>query len=253
MSLNSIIGLGSIGATLSSAFFGKDKKSSTSSTTQSTNSHTDSTSSSTRQYGEQQFNDEILGELEGLLSGQLGKAGETTDFAKTRLEQLSDRASAPMFDSEKYAEEVTGQAASAAGLDLDSTINSILSQTGTSETGNSMSALLANKLRNQTAANLAGVNASARSTGEQIRLAQENSLTSGIQGLSDSVSNQILALVSGVKGARSAGTSTDASESQQDTVSKSTGITKSDSSSKDNPFDSFVDLFSILGKSSGAA
>jgi hypothetical protein len=116
-----------------------------------------------------------------------------------------------------------------------------------------MTALLENRLRNDTAANLAGVRAGAVSTGEQIRQAEESRLTAGIQGLSDSLANQVLSLVTQGRGARTAGTTTSEEASTETTKTNTTGTTTSTTKDKKNPFESFSNLFSVLGQSNLAA
>ena len=71
-----------------------------------------------------------------------------------------------------------------------------------------MGALLANKLRNATAANLGGISAQATATGEGIRQSQQNEITTGITSTSSTLLQSILSLISGTRGADTTGTST---------------------------------------------
>jgi len=181
---------------------------------------------------------DLLKQLEDLFKSSVGSGNfQTSSNALVdRIKQLSTAAQKPEFDVAGFAKGVTDQASAAAGLDLESAINGLLSKSGVTESGNSMNALLANKLRNQTTANIAGVNAQATATGEGIRSSQSNTLTQGIQNLSATLSQQILQLIQGTRGATATGTST----SKEDTVGKGTTTEKS------NPFDAIANAFGSL-------
>lgn len=243
------LGLGAIGSTLANGLFGGSRTNTSSSTVQSSTGNTEG--SSVRQYGEQQYNDEILAGLESLLGTQMSSFGTSTAATQARLGQLSQQAQLAPFDVAQYEQQVAGQAAARAGLDLDSSINRLFSATGTSSNDNSMTALLENRMRNDTASNLAGISAGARATGEQIRQSQEAQLTSGIQGLSDSLANQVLSLMTQVRGARTAGTATTNEEVNESTNTRSS--TSGSSETPSNPFSAFTDLFAILGNSNASA
>lgn len=177
----------------------------------------------------------LLTSLEALLGKTLNSGGFTNanNAIGTRLKQLSAQAKQPQFNVDKFAAGITKQATSAADLDLTSAINGILSKTGTTESGNSASALLANKLRNQTAANLAGISAQATATGEQIREGQQGQLTEGIGNLGNSLVNEILGLLQSTRGARQSGTST----TNESSFGSGSGTDKG------NPFAGLSDIF----------
>lgn len=147
---------------------------------------------------------ELLKALEGLFgkvidSGRFEQSGAAQG---SRLAQLSARAAeGPTFDVDSFVKGITQQATANAGLDMESSINELASKSGGSIEGNSMNRLLANRIRNQTAANLAGIASQAASTGEQIRLAGEHELTTGIEGLSTGLSDQLLKLINVTRGA----------------------------------------------------
>lgn len=213
--------------------FGKKSKSS-----ESFERFTDSTTEAETQ----DLSPELLTMLEGLFKDQVGggKFEAGGDALSSRLNQLLDQSKAPQFDVNAFASGITEQATAGAQLDLESTINDILSASGSSETGNSMSALLANRLRNQTAANLAGISSGAVATGEGIRQAQQQQITEGILGLGTSLSDQILQLIQTTRGAKNIGTST--------TKEHTKGTGSSSGSSKGNPFSVFGDIFGSFGK-----
>lgn len=185
---------------LGSLFGGGKSKSS-----ESFDKHTDSETTASAQ----DLSPELLKLLEGMFtetlgSGRFGAAGEAME---SRLNQLNAQAAQPQFDVEAFTKGIVGQAVAASGLDLESSINEMLSKGGVTETSNSMSALLGNKLRNQTAANIGGIASAATGEGEKIRIAGQESLTQGIGGLSEGLSNQILAMIQQTRGANMTGTS----------------------------------------------
>lgn len=210
--------------------FGGSKGKSSSEESFQKKSKTDSEASS------QDLSPELLKSLEGLFKGQIGNFGKGNDAVSARLQQLMEQSNQPQFDVAGFAKGITDQAASVAGLAQESGINSVLSQAGSSEGGNSMSALLSAKVRNQTAANLGGISAQATATGEGIRQAQQNSLTEGIQGLGGSLTDSILKLIAGTRGATQTGKSTVNEESS------GTGKSSETSSTKKSPFSIIGDI-----------
>ena len=164
----------------------------------------------------QQYSDAILTQLENLLGNVLG--GDWFSTAQSglsgRLEQVQTQAARPAFDVDAFVNDTMQRASSAAQFDLESGLNKLFSATGTSEGDNSMTALLSNRLRTDTAANMAGIAAQARSTGEQILSQQQQGLTSEVSTLSNSMVNQILGLLDVGKGANVSSTETQTKQSQ---------------------------------------
>lgn len=157
----------------------------------------------------QDLSPELLKALEGLFMNQIGsgKFEQSTDALSTRLGQLMDQSKMPMFDPETYAKGIRDQATAGAQLDLESSINGMLSSSGVSEGGNSMNALIANKMKNTTAANLGGVFSQAYGEGEQIRQSQQSLLNEGISGMSGSLMQGLLGLIGATRGAYQKGKS----------------------------------------------
>lgn len=183
----------------------------------------DSRTDTTAEY--QDLDPELLKALNGLFMSSMGSGGFEmgTDSMMSRLGQLNEQAKAPQFDVEKFAKGIMDQATAGAQLDLESGIHGAGSATGGSASGNSMAALLANKVQNQTAANLAGIGSEATATGEQIRQAQQGQLTEGIMGLSSGLSQQLLALIGATRGASTRGKSTSIEHTEGRGTSKSGG------------------------------
>jgi hypothetical protein len=191
----------------------------------------------------QDLSPELLKSLEGLFMKQMnsGQFESGTNAIQGRLEQLMKQSQDPQFDVDKYASGIRDQATSAAQLDLESGINSMLSQAGVSEGGNSMNALMANKMRNTTAANLGGVFSQAYGEGEQIRQAQQGQLTEGIQGLGGSLVESMLGLIGATRGASQTGKS----QTLEHGWGKSTASTKGAQGIPDNDYlgDFFKNFF----------
>lgn len=157
----------------------------------------------------QDLDPEMLKILNNLFAGQVGGKGfgNAQDAFGGRLAQLMGKAGEKEFDVNAFASGITKQATAGAQLDLESQINGMLSKSGSSEGGNSMNALLANKLRNVTAANLAGITSQATATGEGIRQSQQAQITEGIGAMGGALSQNILQLIMATRGASQRGKS----------------------------------------------
>ena len=177
-----------------------------------------STTSYTKEQSSQQYSDEVLAQVNSLLSAGLtsGQFEEGQEAIGGRLKQVQSAAQEPEFNVDDFVSGITRQAAAATQGNLESNINAILSATGTSETGSSMSALLGNRLRNDAAANFAGITSQARATGQEIKRTDRESLSSQIQGLGGTLSQQILALLSAGKGAQAKGKASGTSTTSSD-------------------------------------
>lgn len=207
----------------------------------------ESTTNSEAEASSQDLSPELLKTLEALFQSTVGGGGfqKSGQAMSSRLDQILAQAQAPQFDVSGFSKGIVDQAVAGAGLDLESGINDILMGSGMSEGGSSMSALLANKLRNQTAANLGGIASEATATGEGIRLAQQGQITEGIAGLSGGLSDQILQLIQSTRGASNTGKS----KSKEHTKGKGT----MQGSSRGNPFSAFADIFGSFNNAKGNA
>lgn len=174
------------------------------------------------------YSSDVLASLDSLLTSQLGSGApqKATDVLSGRLDQLKASAAAPAFDVDQYVSGIAAGAKAGIQNDLDSQINSILSATGSSEGGNSMSALLGAKLRNDASANLAGITSQARAQGEQIKIGQQESITGQIGSVTNDLSNQLAQLLASAKGGQQNTTGTANTTSNQNTTGTSTSQTK---------------------------
>lgn len=163
------------------------------------------------------YSSDVLAALDSILTQSLGSgtSQQATDALSGRLGQVQDAAAQPGFDVEGYVSGIANAAQVGIQADLDSRINSILSATGSSETGNSMSALLASRLRNDAASNLAGIVSNATAQGTQIQQGQQESLTTQISGLSGDLTTQLVNLLGAAKGGAQQTTGTAQSLSDQ--------------------------------------
>jgi len=176
-----------------------------------TKTKTSSTLDSTTTGSQSDLPPELLASLQGLFQGLVGSgAGQASqDALAGRLDSLAN------FDPAQFASAVAAQASSAAGLQLDAGINDVLSRAG-GGAGSSGAQLVANKARNETAANLGGIIAGARAQGEQI-------LTQGLSSATDSIANQIANIIAGTRGSTVSGTLTESGKQTGVGVSKSGG------------------------------
>lgn len=177
----------------------------------------------------------IMDQLNSLLGGAIGDSGlsEGQQAINTRLQQLAAEGAGAGFDPNAYADRVTAAAATRAQGDLESRINSMQSQVGGTETGNTMAALLGQRLRTDAATELAGVRASAEAQGQQIRQQQQGSITDQMLGLQGAGSDTLQGLITALRGAQGTetqvGTST-GTETSRDTTT-GTNRTNVDSNS----------------------
>lgn len=149
------------------------------------------------------YSSDILASLDSLLKSTFAAGGAemATDALQGRLMQIEQQAVAPQFDVNNFVSGIASAAGAEIQNDLDSKINTMLSATGSSESGNSMAALLGNKLRNDAAASMAGVVSQATAQGEAIRQAQQGQITEEISGLTGQLSGQIAQLLQVAQGA----------------------------------------------------
>ncbi len=150
------------------------------------------------------YSSDVLASLDSLLKSQLagGSMQESGDALKGRLDQIMQIAGQPEFDVNQYVSGIAAQATAATQNDLDSRINTILSASGGSETGNSMNALLGNRLRNDAAANLSGIISGAAAQGQQIKQQQQESITGQITNLAAGLGQNITSLLGASAGAQ---------------------------------------------------
>lgn len=155
---------------------------------------------------QQSFSDQFLRQLERTASTALGRTGSS----QQALTQQLGRLNAPIksnFDSGKYVRGAVDSARSVITRDLERGINATTMQTGGSVSGNSASALLAGKLRNEAGSALAGVRSDAMANAESLRqsdiqtqLQQRVGLASAAAGLTSTLDASTANLIANLKG-----------------------------------------------------
>lgn len=170
-----------------------------------------------------QFDRDVMGQLNDLLTGITGQNSALNAGQGALSSRIASVGATPAFDVDAYVDGIMASATSRANEGLESDVNNLASAVGSSGSGNSMVALLNNRLRNDTAANLAGIEADARLRGQTVR-AQESS---ELSELARSGADGTLGLIQSLMGATS---STEvASQLQQDTRGNVTETSRADS------------------------
>jgi hypothetical protein len=211
------------------------------STTTTTTRNEDIKRAATGRSQSKQYNDQVLSSISSMLQTALGSNGFDTaqDALTGRLSQVQQQAAQPGFDVDSFVNGIMQQANATAQMDMDSQINSNASAIGGTSGGNSMAALLENRIRNDTAANLAGIQAQARATGQQIQTQQQSALTDQIGNLSGGIAGQIMNLLQTTRGAEENVTEAQGLEEQI----RAAATQKSKEKSGGNIFENIAKLF----------
>lgn len=154
-----------------------------------------------------QFSEPVLSTLESAVQNLFGALGASPE----RLQ--GD------FNADEFVSSGVEAAQSKVNMDVENTLNSMFDQFGGRDDSNSMAALLANRVRGDAAANIAGVRSNLMSQADQIereRFLANLKSTGQQQGFLASVMDAL-------KGGRAAGTS--ATQTAQDTTGSTVGAT----------------------------
>lgn len=152
------------------------------------------------------FGADVLSGLEGLTSGLLRSVSGGSSPSQ-------------QFDAESFIRGGVNRAAERQGLALEADLNQLADLTGGTSGGNSMAALLANQLRGDFAANIAGVESDLTAQANQI-------INSNIEtGLAQSGQEQnfLAGLLASLRGGRSEATGVTAEATSQSSAGTSTG------------------------------
>jgi len=151
------------------------------------------------------FSDSTLGAIEKAVSDLFGKVGGSAPVSA--------------FDKESFIADTVGGASSNINADLESNVNQLVTNLGGTASTNSMGALLTNRLRNDAAAEIAGVRGIATTQAEEI--ARNNALAgSQIAGQDQSLLGQLLGAL---KGGVTTTTGTESVATAQDQQTQNTG------------------------------
>lgn len=189
-----------------------DRGSSTSQTTGSTVGN-ESSSTQTRTVGSESsrgvttnlgFNSEIMSKLNTLLGGAVsdGSRGIASKGLTDRMLQLNAQSRQPGFNAGAFAGAVSRQANNKTQDVLEGSLNGLIGQTGGTEKGNSMAALLGNRLRNDAATEMVGNTAAARAQGEEIARANQQSLTGQMSQIGGDIMGSLTNLIQSLNGAQ---------------------------------------------------
>lgn len=154
-----------------------------------------------------EFSDGFLQLLELTTKDALGSGAAGQSALRDQLTEIQNN---PIdFDADAFVKGITDQARSSVNSKLESDVNSTVSATGGSTSGNSAASLLANRLRGDAAANIAGVQQSAAGTAAQIESSLQAQRSASIAGVAGSVNDSLTSLLAALRGG----------ETQQDTKS----------------------------------
>lgn len=184
---------------------GSGSKSTTSGNQKSTTRTQGSTTANRREYS-----DGFLAALEQSTSDALGSSAVGGAALRGQIEKVQAAnlgGEAIPFDMDAFVRGVTDQASNLITNQANSNIQQTASATGGSTSGNSQAALLASRINNDAAANIAGVRQQATAQGAQIKASlrdqQVNELASGTQqlaGLQSSVDAGLATLLNALRG-----------------------------------------------------
>lgn len=145
-------------------------KESSSANTTSNSGTTSNNDTASKQTGQQQavtsrLDDVTKGNLTDQVNALLKSVSTSEGQSDSQLNQLN---SSPLFDSDAFVKGIMTQAKASAQTDMDSNLAKINDNTGAGTDTNSAAALLANRIRGDSVANLAGIGSQATATAAQI-------------------------------------------------------------------------------------
>ena len=212
-----------------------------------------------QQQSSQLFSDGFLKLLETISADTLGSSAQSQSAVRDQIGkvQKADLGKAEIpFDMNAYIDGIVRQGTSRVTNQLESDVNQTESAIGGSSSGNSMSALLAQKLRGNAASDIAGITANATSTGAQIKsgLQQQRaeelaSASTQLAGLGTSVDSSLANLLQALRGGEQwQETATlDVTNSNVNQVGTTTGATTENKNQAFNWAKGFGNIFTGLG------
>lgn len=138
---------------------------------------------------------ELTQSVQSMMKGATGNKG----VVDNRLNEVAS--TGKDFDVEGFVNGIMKQAGSRATSSLESGTSAITANSGGTVDSNSMSALLENRLRQDTADNLAGIQSNATAQGEQIRRTGQESKTGQITALNANSNDSLATLLQSLTGA----------------------------------------------------
>lgn len=190
--------------------------------TSETQQNFESTTEGTSNIDRTELSGKLLRSLENLFNkGQLKKNQKAVQGSLTALLQDNAEGAKEDFDVDAFVNGIMQQATSVATMDLDKNINLAEGAVGSTQGNNSMAALLANRLRNETSANLAGVKAQAVAEGTKIADEKDSAATERAVALTGMMTNNLSTFLQLLRGAKTKQTQ----KTKEHTVGSSTSST----------------------------
>ncbi len=153
------------------------------------------------------FSDSTLGAIERAVGDLFGKVGGSTPISA--------------FDKDAFVSDTVGSASADIGAGLESNVNQLITNLGGNANSNSMASLLTNRLRNDAAAEVAGVRAKATSQAEEI--ARNNALAAS--QVSGQDQNFLTTLLGALKGGVTTTTGSESTTTAQNQQTQNAGMT----------------------------
>lgn len=182
------------------------------------------TNSGTTSSSQSSFGDEVAGHIQSSISDILSGLGAAKDTIGAGVGSLAG------FDPNAFVTGIVQQAASQQQNQLSTAINGAIDTVGGGQNSNSMTALLANKMTQDSAANLAGITSNATATAEDILRQNLGAQT----GAMSSLNNLAPALIEAFKGGNTTGTQTNLAQQIADMVGGTAGSTNTAENSTQN-------------------
>lgn len=161
----------------------------------------------------------LTDQIKGLMqASQIGSAIDTN--------RLMEVAGTPdSFDPQAFVSGIMSQATSSADIGLESGMNANAEESGAGAGSNSAVALLNNKLKNATVANLAGINASATGAAQDIVRNNETAKTGEIASLTSGLDQNVQQLLSTLVSSQETQTQVQSGQTGTTTTGTTTGTT----------------------------
>lgn len=194
---------------------GTNTSSGTSTTSQSQNQQGSTTTTGTQQGRQSSFTDPVAQAIESTILGLAGSAAGASGVVESGVAGLQN------FDPNAFVTGIVQQANAKQNMQLEQALNGLNNASGGTVGSNSMSALLAQRLAGDAAANTAGIQASATGTAQDIL---RQNLTSSAGAMS-SVTNLLPAIIDAFKGGNVTSEQTNVAQELANLLNTTTGST----------------------------
>lgn len=245
-------------AKLASNFFGGGsgtKTNTTQSTSQNQKQTQVSNSSGSTTASRREFSDNFLQQLELATAESLKTSNANQANLESQAKKVNDYQVNLNFNPDEFVNNIVGSARDAIQRNTTQNVNKIAASTGGSASGNSAAALLASRVANEGASNLASIEGQAlgqaaqiQKDNEALRLAGAESQTNQLTSIASTVDASLTALLNALKGGE---TAQDVVNSETSTIQTDGTITGTGSSTTRQPFNwtaGLGNLFKDIGQ-----